>query len=682
MKNRFFSIVFLALIASFSFAQNREEAEPEKLTHWLTPGEMLRLNEIGRGFVETPPPVSPVRNVAEFDRVQGALVRYPFGIPVTTIKEMAKDITVTTIVSGASQQNTVIQQYIANSVDTSHCDFLIAPTNSIWTRDYGPWFETDTNNQIGIVDFPYNRPRPQDDEIPKKVADMLGIPWFGMNLVATGGNYMTDGMGISASTTLIDDENPSLSPEQIAQKVHDYLGVDTYYLREDLNPPEYIEHIDCWGKFLAPDKILLKKVNPSHQNYTLIENEASFWAGQICSYGYPYKVFRVRTPNDQPYTNSVILNNKVLVPFMNSAWDDSAMAVYQNAMPGYEIHGFTALPSAPWVSTDALHCRVMGIADIGLLYIRHVPISGDQPCETDYTINADIIACSQQPIKNDSVLIFYSVNNGPYSAILMSNTSSNHYSGSIPKQPTGSTIHYYLFAADESNRRTCAPFIGPADPFLFTTIYTNLNPVPDTLWFLTADDAVSGKCTTLHNYTSAGISLDYIQQNGEYWPWFVDSMSVSSLPYLVNPGDSVGIRVKLSLPVSPDGEAEQMIVDTLDILTAIGPQQVIIMINPDLMTSVPEQITTAFLGMNYPNPFTAQTTIPVSVTRQDEILLEVFDIHGLKVHTLASRVYQPGTYSFSWNGTDDKGNRKMSGVYFYRLTTDEKVQTKKMILIR
>jgi len=105
------------------------------------------------------------------------------------------------------------------------------------------------------------------------------------------------------------------------------------------------------------------------------------------------------------------------------------------------------------------------------------------------------------------------------------------------------------------------------------------------------------------------------------------------------------------------------------------------MINPDLMTSIPEQVTTTFLGMNYPNPFTAQTTIPVSVTRQDEILLEVFDIHGLKVKTLASRVYQPGTYFFSWDGTDNKGNRKMSGVYFYRLTTDEKVQTKKMILI-
>jgi len=682
MKNRQFFILLFTLMTTISFAQIKEEVEPEKLTHWLTPGEMLRLNEIGRGFVETSPPVAPVRNVAEFDRVQGALIRYPFGIPFTVIKEIAKDLTVTTIVSNSSLKDTVIQQYVANGVDTSHCVFLMAPTNSFWTRDYGPWFESDTNNQIGIVDFPYNRPRPQDDEIPKKVAELLGISWFGMNLIATGGNYMTDGMGVSASTTLIYDENPSLSHEQVAQKVHDYLGIDTYYLREDLNPPEYIEHIDCWGKFLAPDKILLKKVNPSHQNYALIENEAIFWSNQICSYGYPFRVFRVRTPNDQPYTNSVILNNKVLVPFMNSSWDDSAMAVYQNAMPGYEIYGFTALSSDPWVLTDALHCRVMGIADIGLLYIRHVPISGSQPCETDYTINADLIACSQQPVKSDSVLIFYSVNNGPYLTAMMSNTSSNHYSGVIPKQPAGSTIRYYLFAADESNRRANAPFIASADPFLFTTIYTNLCPVPDTLWFLTVDDAFSGKITKIHNYTSAGISLDYIQQNGENWPWYVDSISVSSFPYFMNPGDSVGIKAKLSLPVKQEDGVGQFIVDTLDILTDIGPQQIIIMINPELVTSVQNEIATTFLGMNYPNPFTIQTIIPVAVTNQDEILLEIFDIHGLKIKTLTSQVYQPGTYSFNWDGTDAVGNRKISGVYFYRLTTDEKVQTKKMIFIR
>jgi agmatine deiminase len=681
MKFKWLGILPLFIFSDVMFAQDQLGTEPEKLTHWLTPGEKLRLNEIGRGFQETPPPVAPVRNVAEFDQVQGALIRYPFGIPYTAIKEMAKNLTVTTIVSGTTQQNTVLQNYVSNGVDTSHCNFLIAPTNTYWTRDYGPWFESDTNNQIGIVDFPYNRPRPADDEIPKKVADMLGIPWYGMYLVATGGNYMTDGMGISASTTLIYDENPTLTNDQVAQKVHDYLGVDTYYLREDLNPPEYIEHIDCWGKFLAPDKILLKKVNPSHPNYTLIENEAAFWASQISSYGYPFRVFRVRTPNDQPYTNSVILNNKVLVPFMNTSWDDSAKAVYQNAMPGYEIYGFTALSAEPWVSTDAIHCRVMGIADVGLLYIRHVPLSGDQPCETDYQINADIIACSQQPLKTDSILIYYSVNNGPFVTAAMSNTSSNHYSGIIPKQPAGSGVRYYLFAADESDRRASSPFIGPSDPFHFTTVYTNLSTVPDTLWFLTTDDAMNGKITQITNFTAGNISLDFVQQQGDVWPWYVDSMSVSSLPYVIASGDSVAVRVKLILPLN-QGELTQYYIDTLDILSANGPLQAIIMINKDLMTNVEENLQTVFLGVNYPNPVKELTIIPVTTSVQGMIDLDIFDIRGAWITNLASGVYPSGAHAFTWDVRDSDGNKVLPGIYFYRLASENKVETKRMVVIR
>ena len=575
----------------------------------------------------------------------------------------------------------MLQQYVTAEVDTSHCDFLIAPTNTYWTRDYGPWFESDTNNQIGIVDFPYNRPRPNDDEIPKKVAEMLGIQWYGMNLVATGGNYMTDGMGISASTTLIYDENPGLTHDQVSMKVHDYLGIDSYYLRTDLNPPEYIEHIDCWGKFLAPDKILLKKVNPSHPNYALIESEAAFWAGQTCSYGYPFRVFRVKTPGDQPYTNSVILNNKVLVPFMNSSWDDSAKAVYQAAMPGYEIIGFTALAGEPWVSTDAIHCRVMGIADLGLLYIRHIPISGTQPCETDYTVNADIIACSQQPVKTDSALIYYSVDNGPYHTAALLNTGSNHYSGIIPRQPAGSTVRYYLFAADESGRRAFSPFIGPEDPFLFTTVYTNICAIPDTLWFLTPSDAFYGKITQIHNYTTGGINLEYIQQSGETWPWYVDSMSVSSIPHFMNPGDSVGIRVRLILPLGMDASMLYYI-DTLDVTSSAGPQRIIIMINQDLMTSAPQNTPVAFLGPNFPNPFNAVTTLPVTLATQEKVTLEVFDARGLKIKTMVSQVCQSGVHNFTWDGTDARENRVMPGVYFFRLTTDNNVQTRRMIFIR
>lgn len=679
MKRLYF---FLIICSMAGIARSQDFQKTSPLRHEMSPEELLRKGEIGKNFVETDPPVGPVRNVAEFDRMQGALVRYPFGIPVSLIKEMAEDVMVTTIVASQSQKTTVINQYIANGIDTSHCNFLIAPSDSYWTRDYGPWFESDSSNQVGIIDFPYNRPRPNDDEIAKRMAQMLGIPWFGMNVISTGGDYMTDGYGIGASTELIWVENPTQTHSQIAQKMNDYLGITNFQVVPDANISTTIDHIDCWSKFLAPDKILIRKVLTSDPEYNALESAATYWANQVTSYGYNYKVYRVMTPQDQPYTNSVILNNKVLIPKMNSTWDDSAKAVYEAAMPGYEVIGFLGNPSTPWLSTDALHCRVMGIADLGILFIKHIPISGVQPCENNYTINADIIACSDSSMKNDSVLIWYKVNDGNYQPVHMTNTSANHYTGIIPMQPAGSTIKYYLFAADNSDRRATAPFIGAADPYTFTTAYTNIAAVPDTLWFLTIDDAFNGKVTHLHNYLTSGVNLTSIQQNSNSGlPWYVDSMSVSMFPHFINPGDSVYVRVKMILPTMMT-PTFQYAVDTLHYTSPLGTRHVIIMINDELLTGIGELTQKPMLGNSFPNPFYSLTTIPFELDEPGDVSLSVTDISGCMVRSLCSGKWSEGTHSVTWDGTGNNGNKLPAGVYFYRLTTEKQTSVKRMVIIR
>lgn len=660
-----------------------QEQVPGKLTHWLTPEEKLRLNEIGKNFVETDPPVAPVRNIAEFDRMQGALVRYPFGIPVSLIKEMAENVMVTTIVASTSQQNTVINTYTQNGVNLNNCNFLIAPTDSYWTRDFGPWFVSDSANNVGIVDFPYNRPRPNDDEIPKLMAEMLGIPWYGMNVIHTGGNYMTDGMNISGSTTLVWEENPTQTHDQVAEKMHNYLGIDTYHVVEDPNGT-YIDHIDCWGKFLAPDKILIRRVPSGNSHYADLEAMAAYWAGQTCSYGYNYKVFRVDTPQDQPYTNSVIMNNKVLVPFMNSAWDDSAKATYEAAMPGYEVLGFIAQASTPWESTDALHCRVMGIADIGILYIHHIPLAGNQPCEQPYSINAEVIACSDSAVYADSVLIWYRVNNGVWQHLPMTNTSGQQYHGLIPKQPAGSTVDYYLTAADASGRHETMPLVGAADPFSFNTVYTDLTAVPDTIWIRTFPEPTP--FTWLHNYTPDPISLLEVQQNNTMFSnfsWWVDSMTTWTFPYTINPSDSFYIRIAVPIPVNqlPTMDFWK---DSLAFISAVDTQYVIIMANQALFGSIGKEknIPTAKLGTSFPNPVSGSTTIPYTLTSPEAVRLDIFDLNGCHVRTLEDGTRQQGVHRVQWDGADDNGNRVAPGIYFCRLETDTSLDTKRIVVIR
>ncbi len=450
-----FLLLFLITLNLFSY----------RLTHEMTPQEAM-IKDFNKDFYETEPPVGPVRNIAEFDKMEGVLVRYPFGIPINLIALMSEDIIVTTIVSNQSQQNTVLNLYQSNGVNTENCNFLIAPTDSYWTRDYGPWYIADANNNIAIVNFPYNRPRPNDNDVPIEMANFLGIDLYGMNLIHTGGNYMTDGMGISASSNLVWDENPQLTHEQINQKMHDYLGIDTYHVVQDPNNT-YIDHIDCWGKFLAPNKVLIRSVPQSHPQYDEIEETAQYFASQTSSYGTPYNVYRVYTPSNQPYTNSLILNNKVFVPIVDSPYDDDAIEVYQEAMPGYQIIGIEEDPSHPWESTDALHCRTKGIADRNMLYVKHIPISGNVDTDTDYEITAEIIPYSHQNVIPESTLVFYKINDNEFTAIQMTHTTGYYYTATIPEQPEGSTVFYYIHSVDLAGNRANHPFIGAPDAHKF-----------------------------------------------------------------------------------------------------------------------------------------------------------------------------------------------------------------------
>lgn len=89
------------------------------------------------------------------------------------------------------------------------------------------------------------------------------------------------------------------------------------------------------------------------------------------------------------------------------------------------------------------------------------------------------------------------------------------------------------------------------------------------------------------------------------------------------------------------------------------------------------------LDQNYPNPFNPTTTISYSLgAGQTMTNLAVFNVLGQKVATLVDEVQGPGNYTVSWNGRSAHGGPVASGIYFYRLTRGEDIQTKKMVLLK
>ncbi len=92
--------------------------------------------------------------------------------------------------------------------------------------------------------------------------------------------------------------------------------------------------------------------------------------------------------------------------------------------------------------------------------------------------------------------------------------------------------------------------------------------------------------------------------------------------------------------------------------------------------AVSKSSTTSVLS-NTPNPFNATTSIMFNLTEETEVKLEVYDLLGRRVATLADGAYNAGEHSVTWDASDYS-----SGVYFYRLEAGDEVFTKRMTLLK
>ncbi len=88
------------------------------------------------------------------------------------------------------------------------------------------------------------------------------------------------------------------------------------------------------------------------------------------------------------------------------------------------------------------------------------------------------------------------------------------------------------------------------------------------------------------------------------------------------------------------------------------------------------------LDSNYPNPFSAATTLRVGLPRQSDIVLDVYDVAGRRVAGGRIKGAGAGWQSIPFDGRDAIGRALPSGVYFYRVTAAGETQTRKMVIRR
>ncbi len=88
------------------------------------------------------------------------------------------------------------------------------------------------------------------------------------------------------------------------------------------------------------------------------------------------------------------------------------------------------------------------------------------------------------------------------------------------------------------------------------------------------------------------------------------------------------------------------------------------------------------LSQNYPNPFNPETSIDFALPEAGKVELEIYNVLGQRVNSLVDEQMPAGYHTVTWDGTDSRGVKVASGVYFYRLSAGKFNAYRKMLLVK
>ena len=400
-------------------------------------------------------------------------------MPLSVYKAIAKDNKVLLLVNPDSRNKsriesakTALTNAGVNIENITFLDMNIDDDYAYWVRDFSPFYVFN-DKQLSIVDFTYNRPqRTEQNAVPSKLANYFNIPYSKMSLTHTGGNLMQDGRGTAFSDDLVIQENNN-NETKVRTQMKTYTGTDNYVVTIDPQG-DYIAHIDCWGKIVAPDKIIVARLPKSNSRYQYYEQVANELANTKCIYGYNYRVYRIEEPGGStvaPYTNSLIANGHVYMPLgSNASYNEKALNVYKEALPGYDVvglQGFSSSNQNAFLNTDALHCRTHEVPDQNMVFIDSREVYyGNVPLKNKYVIKTNVVSYANEEMKD--VSIHYSINDSEYITCPMNQyQETTNYTYTFNNLKSGDDVKYYIEATDNNSNYNVDPTCGKLDPHHF-----------------------------------------------------------------------------------------------------------------------------------------------------------------------------------------------------------------------
>ena len=495
--------VLLSLSASL-WAQNDDRILPKGIAPWeveqcLSTPESQLPQASSRG-IPTPPQGSDIRTAAEWEEIEVLTITwrsFPCILKQITAAAVEECRVVIFSEDVEETESYLTSSSCGGSVSLDNVEVVNAESNSIWIRDYGAnTVYTEFHDGRVLVDWLYNRPRPDDDAIPDALSAHMGIPLHSTiqapnDLMSTGGNWMSDGFGTAFSSDLIFEENsggPAINwgqqwgtyPDQdetgIDNVVQAFHGVDTY-IKMDVLPYDGIHHIDMHMKLLDESTLLVSEYPAGVADGPQIEANLQYVLSNFTTrWGTPFNVIRIPSPPQLgggypnqggdylTYSNATFVNNTILLPTYYTEYDTTALRIWEEAMPGYNVVGIDCDSQGQNLiaQSGAIHCITHSVAVEDPLVISHLPLQDSEDTENSYVVLADV---GHRSGLENVTLHWATSPEGPWNEVSMTASSNTtplaEFAGAIPAQAAGTKVYYYIHAEATSGKTGARPMPAP-----------------------------------------------------------------------------------------------------------------------------------------------------------------------------------------------------------------------------
>ncbi|MGR3809863.1 agmatine deiminase family protein [Jiulongibacter sp. NS-SX5] len=276
------------------------------------------------------------------------------------IKEIAEEEKVRIATGNEATAKQIKFELEKREIESRNIELYDFPTNDSWCRDHGPSFVIQPEKGVkSIVNWGYNAwggkypPFDADNNIPRRVAEAFGLPLYEPNAIMEGGSIEVNGTGsllTSKSCLLNPNRNPSLSQQEIEEKLRSYYNVShILWLGEGIVGDDTDGHVDDMTRFVNSNTVLTAlESNRLDANYDALKENLELLQSMKNEKGERLNVLTLPMPDPvhdsglrlpASYANFYILNNKVIVPTYRCSKDEEALKIIEECFPSRKVVG-------------------------------------------------------------------------------------------------------------------------------------------------------------------------------------------------------------------------------------------------------------------------------------------------------------------------------------------------------